>query len=167
MTKIQSPNNWLVKAGARMEGNQLILPLNCLLVPMGVASDAITDFRNSNNLKDRIKFGAVAAIMTRVADTAYFRNVAKMLMERNPENNVAFCEHCLRGQLWDTKIKEYRKLVNKDIIHKMEEDMMINPDDLKYVELYYEEMFKHPLTNPISWGNVTMQSCNYCKKKNN
>jgi hypothetical protein len=32
MEKIISPNDWLKKAGARLEGNELILPINCFEV---------------------------------------------------------------------------------------------------------------------------------------
>ncbi|MCJ8290391.1 MAG: hypothetical protein HRT58_12060 [Crocinitomicaceae bacterium] len=164
---IHSPNNWLERAGAKTENGQLLLPINCLLVPMGLASEAILNFKKSDNLNDRIKFGIVVVTMVRIADTGYFRRVAKMIREGNKQSEICVCEHCLRGQLWTTEIKKYRKQVNSNIIHKMEEGLPINEDDLKYVELYYDEIFKHPLTNPISWeGKNGLQMCPSCLKKN-
>jgi hypothetical protein len=167
MEKIILPNDWLKKAGARLEGNELILPINCLLVPMGLASEAILDFNKSESLNDRIKYGVVVVSMVRIADTAYFRRVAKMLLEKNKHLKITICEHCIRGQLWTTEIKKYRKMVNENIIHKMEEGLPINNEDLKVVELYYNEMFKHPLINPISWEDKNgMDLCPTCIKKN-
>jgi hypothetical protein len=64
-------------------------------------------------------------------------------------------------------MKKYRKMVNETIIHKMEDGLPINNEDLKIVELYYSEMFKHPLTNPITWeGNNGLNFCPSCIKKN-
>ena len=167
MEQIISPNDWLKKAGARLEGEQLILPLKCLLVPMALASEAILDFDNSESLNDRIKYGLVVVSMVRIADTAYFRRVAKMLLEINRPSKISICEHCIRGQLWSNEMKIYRKMVNENIIHKMEDGLPINNEDLKVVELYYNEMFKHPLTNPITWkGNNGLDSCPSCIKKN-
>ncbi|WEM43837.1 hypothetical protein PTW35_08695 [Photobacterium sp. DA100] len=163
---IISPNDWMIKAGAKIVGdNQLALPLNCLLVPMGLASEAIVSYRQSEALNERIKHGLVVVTMVRVADTAYFSRVAKMLYEHNGKK-IKICEHCIRGQLWPTKIKEYRQKANKNIIHKMEQGLPINNIDLEVVEKYYEEMFQHPLTNPIHWPAVNgLQRCNKCTQK--
>ncbi|EGQ7854882.1 hypothetical protein M5225_004658 [Vibrio vulnificus] len=164
---IVSPNNWMIKAGAHVvESNRLVLPLQCLLVPMGLASEAIVSYRNSDALNERIKHGLVVVTMVRVADTAYFTGVARMLYEHN-KKKVKICEHCLRGQLWPTKIKEYRQKANKNIIHKMEQGLPINNTDLEVVELYYEEMFKHPLINPIHWPSSTFERCQKCVGKGN
>jgi hypothetical protein len=46
-------------------------------------------------------------------------------------------------------------MVNETIIHKME-DGLINNEDLKVI-LYYNEMFKHPLTNPITWEAIMIE----------
>jgi hypothetical protein len=134
---------------------------------MGLASEAILDFKKSDNLNDRIKYGIVVSTMVRIADTGYLRRVAKMILEGNKHNKINVCEHFLRGQLWATEIKKYRKQVNENIIHKMEEGLPINEDDLKYAELYYDEMFKHPLANPISWEEkIELHMCSSCAKKN-
>jgi len=166
---IVSPNDWMVKAGSKLiEHNKLALPLDFLLVPMGLASEAIVSFRKSDALNDRIKHGLVVVTMVRVADTAYFSRVAKMLYEHN-QKKIKICEHCIRGQLWTTNIKEYRQKANKSIIHKMEQRLPINNTDLEVVEKYYEEMFKHPLMSPIAWPSVTgLQRCHKCigKRKN-
>jgi hypothetical protein len=167
MEQIISPNNWLKKAGARLEDEQLILPLKCLLVPMALASEAILDFNKSESLNDRIKYGLVVVSMVRIADTAYFRRVAKMLLEMNKPAKISICEHCIRGQWWPNEMKKYRKMVNETIIHKMEDGLPINNEDLKVVESYYNEMFKHPLTNPITWeGKNGLDLCPSCIKKN-
>jgi hypothetical protein len=165
--QIHSSNDWLVKAGAKYEQGRLELPIKSLLAPMTLASESIVSFRNSTNLNDRIKHGIVVVSMVRTADTAYFTKVAKMIAERN-NRILILCQHCIRGKLWPTKIKKYRRLANQNIIHKMEKGLPINNNDLKVVELYYEEMFKHPLMNPISWGRQSgMKMCPDCLKKNN
>lgn len=134
-------------------------------MPMALASEAIVSFRESDSIADRIKHGLVVVIMVRTADTAYFIRVADLLKERN-EREVFICQHCIRGSLWNTDMKRLRQEANKKIIHKMERGLPINSDDLLVVEKYYEELFKHPLTNPISWPTVTgMQRCQYCRKK--
>jgi hypothetical protein len=156
MEQIISPNDWLKKAGARLEDGQLILPLKCLLVPMALASEAILDFNKSESLNDRIKYGLVVVSMVRIADTAYFRRVAKMLLEINKP-----------AKIWTNEMKKYRKMVNETIIHKMEDGLPINNEDLKVVESYYNEMFKHPLTNPITWEDKNgLDLCQSCIKKN-
>jgi hypothetical protein len=158
ISNIVSPNNWLTKAGATVENGKIILPLNCLLVPMALASEAIIDFRKATTLNDRIKHGLVVVTMVRIADTAYFTRVANMLYEGN-NKKYQICQHCIRGSLWPTKMKEYRKMVNQVIIHKMENGLPVNNRDLEIVEKYYEEMFKHPLMNPIKWDNATLAMC--------
>ena len=166
--KIESPNDWLVKAGAKPVDDGVILPIQCLLVPMTLASEAIVSYRAANSLNEWIKHGLVVVTMVRIADTAYFIRVAKMILDRQEAaNNTSICQHCLRGQLWPTEIKKYRQQANKNIIHKMEEGLPINRTDLEVVELYYEEIFKHPLTNPISWDERPgLDMCQNCRKKN-
>lgn len=165
ISKIVSPNDWLTAAGATVENGQIRLPLDFLLVPMALASEAIVEFRKATALNDRIKHGLVVVTMVRIADTAYFTAVANMLYEGN-NKKYRICEHCIRGSLWPTKMKEYRKEANQLIIHKMEKGLPVNNGDLEVVEKYYEEMFKHPLMNPIKWDKATVTMCSNCAKKN-
>lgn len=59
-------------------------------------------------------------------------------------------------------------MANENLIHKMEEGLPINNQDLEVVELYYEELFKHPLTNPIHWeARKGIPMCKKCLRINN
>jgi len=163
---IESPNNWLRKAGAYVVGKKLILPHDFLMVPMTTASEAIMAYRESRNLNDRMRHAMTIAVAVRNADTAFYSAVADMLNRRNADKpNI--CQYCIRGQLFRTRMKELREQVNKNIIHKMDRTkIMINPDDLKIVEDYYEEMFKLPLIDPIHIPETkSLQLCKKCRKK--
>ena len=163
---IESPNNWLRKAGAYVVNKKLILPHDFLLVPMTSASEAIMAYHKSRNLNDRIRCAMTIAVAVRNADTAFYSAVADMLNRRNVDKpNI--CQHCIRGQLFRTRMKELRKQVNKNIIHQMDNDkIMINPDDLRIVEEYYEEMFKLPMMDPIDIPETKgMRLCQTCRKK--
>lgn len=163
---IESPNNWLRKAGAYVVNKQLVLPHDFLLVPMATASKSILEYRKSRNLDDRIRHAMAIALAVRNADTAFYNAVADMINGQNPKRpNI--CEHCIRGQLFRTRMKELRKQVNESIIHQMDKNnIMINPKDLGIVEEYYEEMFKLPLMNPIHTQEIKgLRLCNKCKKK--
>lgn len=165
----ESPNDWVHKAGGRQNGLEFILPHKFLLVPMTVASEAILKFRAVEDLNSRIQYGIVVVTMIRIADTAFYNNVAKMIMSSstNKKSGIVVCEHCLRGQLWPNRMKELRQAINKRIIHKMEDGLPINVDDLEFVEQYYGEIFKHPLTNPVSWPERKgLEFCpKHCPKK--
>jgi len=165
---IESPNDWLRKAGAHIINNRLILPHDFLLVPMGSASEALLEYRRSTTLSEKMRHAMAIALAVRNADTAFYNAVAKMLNKANP-NKPNICHNCIRGQLFGTRMKELRQEVNAKIIHKMENPrgiVMISPDELPLVEKYYEEMFKLPLIDPVSWPErKKMELCQKCKKK--
>jgi len=165
---IESPNDWLRKAGAYVVDSRLILPHDFLVVPMTFASEALLEFRNSNTLSERTRHAMTVAVAVRIADTAFYSAVAEMLNRRNP-NRPNICHNCIRGQLCGTRMKELRQKANARIIHKMENARglgMISPDELPLVEEYYEEMFNLPLMDPVSWpGRKKMKLCQKCKKK--
>ena len=163
---IESPNNWLRKAGAHVVNNKLVLPHDFLLVPMTSASEALLEYRKSKTLNDRTRHAMTIAATVRSADTAFYNAIAGMLNKQNP-NKPKICHNCIRGQLFGTRMKELRKQINNNIIHKMDDDqVMINPDDLDIVEEYYEEMFKLPMMDPITWSEMkNMKLCQRCRKK--
>ncbi|MHC1623289.1 MAG: thioredoxin domain-containing protein [Candidatus Methanospirareceae archaeon] len=163
---IESPNNWLRKAGAHVVNSKLVLPHDFLLTPMNSASEALLEYRKSKALNDRTRHAMTIAVTVRNADTAFYNAVAGILNKQNP-NKPNICHNCIRGQLFGTRMKELRKQINRNIIHKMDNDqIMLNPDDLYIVEEYYEEMFKLPLMDPITWpGTDNLKFCRSCRKK--
>ncbi|MFV8249896.1 hypothetical protein [Bdellovibrio bacteriovorus] len=166
----ESPNDWITKAGGHQSGSSFILPHKFLLVPMTVASEALLKFREANDLTERIRYGCTVVLMVRVADTAFFKSVADMIVAANKGSGLVVCGDCLRGHLWQNNMKELRQAANRRIIHKMEEGLPINNEDLEVVEAYYEEIFKHPLTGQIKWSGK--EAISFCpthapsKKKN-
>ena len=164
---ITSANDWLVKAGAHLVGDQVIMPHKFLLVPMTLASEAIVEFRKHEDIGSRIKHGLVVVSMVRMADTAFYKTVSNILNNQN-KSTPNICQHCIRGQLCGTNMKNYRQIANKQIIHKMESGNgeVVTKKDLDVVELYYEEMFKLPLIDPISFPERKgLSLCQNCKKK--
>ena len=163
--KLVSPNDWLKRAGAYIDGENVVLPHKFLLVPMTLASEAILEFRKHENIGSKIKFAIVVVTMVRIADTVFYNKLVKLLNEANP-SVPNLCQHCIRGQICDTKMKAYRQFANKNIIHKMENDEFINFEDLEVVENYYSELFKLPLMDPISFPErKNLKLCGNCKKK--
>ena len=173
---LNQENSWFERAGAFINGLTLQPPLKFLLVPMTIATNSIIDFRKSKNIADKIKFGSSVVMMVRNADTAYFRFIVEHFFKEQAKlSGYVICEHCIRGQLWPNKMKVYRQLANRNIIHKMESGgiTVINFEDLDIVEKYYNEMFKQPLMHPMFWsekdqfsGQVHIESCEQCLKKN-
>lgn len=162
--EITSANNWLTKAGVKFDSNLTAeMPLPSICLPMTLASEAIVSYRNAEALNEKIKNGLVVVTMVRIAETAYFIQIAKKLSEVNPEK-IKVCQHCIRGQLWKTEIKTLRQQANKQIIHKMEEGLPINAQDLEIVEKYYGEVFKHPLINPSLPDSINIELCQKCAK---
>ncbi len=164
---ITSANDWLVKAGAHLVGDKVILPHKFLLVPMTLASEAIVEFRKQKEIGSRIKHGLIVVSMVRMADTAFYKTVSNIINNQN-KSTPNICQHCIRGQLCGTNMKKYRQIANKQIIHKMESGTvgMITKEDLEMVEPYYEEMFKLPLIDPISFPERKgLSLCQNCKKK--
>lgn len=169
-------NSWIERAGAIIDGLKVELPLEFLLVPMTIATNALVDFRKSKNIADKIKFGTTVVTMVRSADTAYYRFIVDQFFKAQAKlSGNAICEHCVRGQLWPNRMKEYRRLANKNVIHKMESGgiTVVNFDDLEIVEKYYNEMFEQPLMHPKFWrsehcftGKVHVKSCDQCLRKN-
>ncbi len=166
--EIISPNNWLKKAGAYIDSNdKLVFPHKFIAVPMTLASEAIVEFRKNKDLASKIKNGLLVVVMVRIADTAFYKKIAEIINQQSP-STPNLCHNCLRGQLWDTKMKTYRQVANRKIIHKMEGGIPINNMDLEIVEKYYNEIFKLPLIDPISFKNKKgLKLCERCKKKFN
>lgn len=168
MTKniITSANNWLVKAGAYLDNDEVNLPHKFLLVPMTLASEAIVEFRKHKDIGSRIKHGLVVVSMVRIAETAFY-NWVSTILNNNNESVPNICQHCVRGQIFGTNLKELRRVANRNIIHKMERGTceVIGEKDLNIVEFYYAEIFKLPLMGPVSFPERTLKLCDYCKKK--
>ena len=132
---------------------------------MTLASEAIIEFNKDENLSSRIKHGLVVVVMVRIADTAFYKKIAKIINQKSP-SMPNICHNCIRGQLWNTNMKIYRQLANKQIIHKMESGIPLNNKDLEIVDKYYNEIFKLPLVDPITFnGKKNLQLCERCKKK--
>ncbi len=165
---IDSPDNWLVKAGAFVDdSNKLHTPHFFLVTPMAMAATAIENFNNNkeDDLLKKTKNISVIANSVRSADTAYYKRVSKIFNKLNP--NVHICGNCLRGQIWPNKMKILRKEVNSKIIHKMDNGEMIDSEDFHLAIGYYNEMFTHDLVNAkIEWKKFKLKSCDSCKKKN-
>ena len=166
MDIITSANDWLVKAGAYIVNDKAILPHKFLLVPMTLASEAIVEFRKHKDIVSRIKHGLVVVSMVRMADTAFY-NLVSAILNNNNQSVPNICQHCIRGQICGTNMKELRKVANRNIIHKMESGTceVITEKDLNIVELYYAEIFNLPLMDPISFPDRKIKLCDYCKKK--
>ena len=163
--ELVSPNDWLQKAGAYIDGENVVLPHKFLFIPMTLASEAILEFRQQDNIGSKIKFALVVVTMVRVADTVFYNKLVKLLNEANP-SVPNLCQHCIRGQICGTQMKEYRQSANKNIIHKMENDEIISFKDLEIVENYYNELFKLPLMDPISFPErKNLKLCGTCKQK--
>ena len=64
-------------------------------------------------------------------------------------------------------MKEYRQAANRNVIHKLESGEMVTEKEIpEVVPVYYEEIFRLPLMDPISFPdrkNVAL--CEKCKKK--
>ena len=164
-TELVSPNDWLQKAGAYIDGENVVLPHKFILVPMTLASEAIIEFRRHENIASKIKYGLVVVTMVRIADTIFYNKLVNILNEAN-SSVPNICQHCIRGQICGTRMKEYRQAANKNIIHKMENDEYINFEDLDVVENYYGEVFNLPLMDPISFPEKkNLKLCGNCKKK--
>ena len=163
--ELVSSNDWLQKAGAYIEGERVVLPHKFLLVPMTLASEALIEYRQYENIASKIKYGLVVVVMIRIADTAFYKNLVKILNQASP-NVPNICPNCIRGQICGTEMKSYRQAANKNIIHKMENNEIINFDDLEIVEKYYSEIFKLPLMDPISFPErKNLKLCDACRKK--
>ena len=163
--ELVSANDWLQKAGAYIDGDRVVLPHKFLLVPMTLASEAIIEYKQHENIGAKIKFGLLVVVMIRIADTAFYNNLAKLMNQANP-NVPNICQHCIRGQICGTEMKSYRQEANKNIIHKMENNEIINFNDLEIVEKYYNEIFKLPLMDPVSFPEKKdLRLCNLCSKK--
>ena len=163
--ELVSANDWLQKAGAYFEGKRVVLPQKFLLIPMTLASEALVEYKQHENIGAKIKFGLLVVVMVRIADTVFYNNLVKLLNQANP-NFPNICQHCIRGQIFGTEMKSYRHAANKNIIHKMENNEIINFNDLEIVEKYYNEIFKLPLMDPVSVPEKKgLILCNSCKKK--
>ena len=167
MDEIVSANNWLIHAGAHLIDNKLIMPHQFLLVPMTLASEAIVEFKKHDDLGSKIKHGIIVVSMVRMADTAFY-NVVADIINGHEKTKPNICANCLRGQLCGTNMKKFRQLANRNIIHKMESGKceVVTFEDLEVVELYYEEIFKLPLIDPISFPEREgIELCGRCIKK--
>jgi hypothetical protein len=168
--ELSSANDWLRKAGARIEGTRPLLPHKFLLVPLTLASEAIVDFRHSKQANDSLKHAVVVALMVRVADSAFYTNLSDLINGAN-QNQPNICHNCIRGQICGTKMKTLRRDVNRRIIHKMESADIVPMEDLSIVEDYYEEIFKLPLAGDIAFPSRNLELCQKClpkhKKHNN
>src|SRR5690554_7757826 len=82
--EIVSANNWLSKAGARLQDESIELPHHFVLVPLTIASEAIVDFRKQDDLSSKIKAGLVVATMDRVADTAFYNKISELINRQSP-----------------------------------------------------------------------------------
>lgn len=158
---LHSANDWLTKAGARIQANRVILPHTYLLVPLTLASEGIVDFRAAKNLSERIKHAVVVALMVRIADSAFYNVLAKMLNAANPHQQN-LCGNCLRGQICGTKMRDLRREINTKIIHKMESAIVIEDSDLSAIERYYEEIFRLPLVDPVEFPERKITLCQKC-----
>lgn len=150
-----------------MNNNIVGLPRPQISISLTLASEAMEEFKKANTLNERIKHAQVIVGNIRKVDTAYHRYIADIL-NKNNHNKPNICEHCIRGKLFNTNLKEYRKNANKNIIHKME-DMkggLITEKDLEVVELYYDEIFKlqfiYTIHIPAMEG---VPLCDKCKEK--
>ena len=161
---ITSPNNWLVKAWAYIEHNKLILPHDCLIVLMTTASRAVEDFEKFDDYQIRLEKALIISLTVRMAEKAFFHNVAKLF---NDKSAIKICTNCLMNNLYDNSLKKYRRICNEKIIHKMETEIMVNPKDLNFSILYYNEIFTLPLMDPITWEKKTISLCKKCLKNNN
>lgn len=163
--EIVSANNWLSKAGARLQGESIELPHHFVLVPLTIASEAIVDFRKHDDLSSKIKAGLVVATMVRVADTAFYNKISELINRQSP-NRPNICGNCIRGQVFGTKMRQYRKEANRRVIHKMESGEVISLEDLQVVDSYYEEIFKLPLMDPVSIPETKdVQLCQKCRPR--
>ena len=162
-----SDNDWMTRAGTRWENGKLVLPHAFLTLPMTIASKAVVSYNNDESLANRISQSVVISIMVRSADTAFFTAIAKHFNASHP-HNPNLCHNCLRGQLYQNDLKKLRGLVNKHIIHKVEDGTGVGPT-LQHIPLavdYYNEMFKLPLTDPIHWQeNPSISLCQKCSPK--
>ena len=162
-----SDNDWLRRAGIRWENGQLILPHAFLVLPMTIASKAVVSYNSDDSLANRIAQALIISVMVRSADTAFFTAIANQMNAANP-SQPNICHNCLRGQLFQNRLKELRALVNKKIIHKVEDGSGIGPTS-EHIPLaieYYDEMFTLPLVPPTSWEERSgIQLCQRCAPK--
>ncbi len=162
----ESDNDWLRRAGTRLEGGKLVLPHSFLMLPMTIASKAVVAYNADTSLANHIAQALVISIMVRCADTAFFSFIADKFNAASPPG-AHVCHNCLRGQLFPNRLKELRALVNKHIIHKVEDGSGVGPtlDHIPTAIEYYNEIFTLPLTDPISWeARSNMKLCHKCTR---
>src|SRR5690606_23753537 len=136
-----SDNDWLRRAGVYAKDGKVELPHEFLVLPMTIASKAVVAYHADTSLQNRIAQSLVISLMVRSADTAFFNAVAAQLTSVTP-HSPNICHNCLRGQLFKNRLKEIRRLVNRHIIHKVEDGTGIGPT-LEHIPLaleYYDEM---------------------------
>lgn len=140
---IETPNDWMRKAGARVEANALILPLKCIQVPMTIASEAVEKFEKDISYNSRIGNSIIIAHCLRIAEEAYFRFIANELNEKNKHSAISVCYKCIRNQLYDMVcLKKYRDLCNQYIIHAMKSGDPIQSERFNHAIDYYNEFLK-------------------------
>ncbi len=165
--EFDSANNWLERAGACIRNNKPIMPHLFLTVPMNAASEAVEIYNNDDSYNSRLKAVQTIALNVRTAETAFFKRIAKILKEVNKQLGIEICHYCIRNHMFGTNFKELRKLANSKIIHRMEEEAMISVEDFQIAIDYYNEMFKLPLVDPITWKETKgIPMCKNCLKKN-
>ncbi|MFC5579468.1 hypothetical protein ACFPOA_15780 [Lysobacter niabensis] len=167
--RFDSPNDWLQRAGARVEADgRVVLPHDFLLAPMALASTAVVAYKAADNLAERTAQVLIIALQVRTAETAFFNVIAKLFNAHNSDvPNI--CPSCIRRSgLFDDRVHELRKVVNREIIHKMDSGVgvgMISPDALNAAIEYYEEMFRLPLVDPITWQTKDISLCDKCAER--
>ncbi len=163
---IISPNDWLKKVGAFVENRQLALPHECILIPLSAASRAVEIFNTSTEYTQKLESALLIALSVRVAETAFYNKFAKWF---EVQSQTKMCDHCIRNSkvFNNDEVKKYRKLCNEKIIHVMENQSMINPNDLIYAINYYDEVLKLPLIDPIKiTSEFKITVCDKCLVKN-
>ena len=163
---ILSPNNWLKRVGAFVKNGQLVLPHECILIPLSAASRAIETFNSSTEYTQKLELSLLISLSTRIAETAFYNKFAKWF---GNESKIKMCGHCIRNSevFNNGEIKKYRNLCNEKIIHAMENQSMVNSDDLIYAIKYYDEVLKLPLIDPIKIiTKFEIKVCDKCLEKN-
>lgn len=159
---LRSPNDWLAKAGASIEGGRARLPMRCILVPMDAASRAIEEFERATDLCSRMRAIQLVAVNVRAADEAYFSEYAGRVNDAiGPDRDDGVCAQCLRMAA-SPDLVTLLSSVSHRIIHGMERrrETIVHPDAFRLAVAYYEEFMKLPLMGFNL--DVTIESCRHC-----
>lgn len=164
--KIISPNNWVEKIWWKINADGTpILPQISILIPMTTASKSVVKYKNTKDYIEKIELSLLISLTVRIAETSFYNNFTKIFINKWAK----VCHHCIRKSknFNNEEVLNYRQLCNEKIIHHMENDIIINPDDLDLSIKYYESVLKLPLLEVITIDKAfSIQVCDKCKKFN-